>query len=305
VRRTRRDLVLTGLFVLFAGGVLAGGLAWIAGARVFRTVDRYTVKFDRSVSGLAPGAVVEFQGVNVGRVERLYLTEDLPPQVAVAIAVVPGTPIRTDTRAALVGSLVTGIKYVQLEGGRGEPLPLGSTIAGDVGSLDDIQERVTDVADRFSRVLTKLDDDVFTPDNNQKLGALISDVSAVARELRAAMERFREEETGTSLVQLVKQVGRVADRLDGVLAGFQSKQGDVLTNLNATIQNLNGAVTDSRGLLKALNSQLTTTGGSLGGLLADLTRITAQLEETLDVIRSDPSLLIRGRTPDADTVGDQ
>ena len=56
MKRTQRDLVLVGAFVAITSVVLIGSLLYLAGANLFRRVDRYYVMFDRSVSGLAPGA---------------------------------------------------------------------------------------------------------------------------------------------------------------------------------------------------------------------------------------------------------
>ena len=65
MKHARRDLALVGAFVVVMSCVLVGALLWLAGANVFRRVDRYYIVFDRSVSGLAPGGTVEFQGVPV------------------------------------------------------------------------------------------------------------------------------------------------------------------------------------------------------------------------------------------------
>ena len=117
MKHTGRNLVLVGVFVVTTSVILVGALLWLAGANVFRRVDRYYVMFDRSVSGLAPGGTVEFQGVTVGRVQEIRLTDTIPPKVAVAIDVDPGTPVRKDSRADLLGSVVTGIKFIALAGG--------------------------------------------------------------------------------------------------------------------------------------------------------------------------------------------
>src|SRR6266478_688382 len=171
--RTRRDTMRVGIFVLVAGALLIGSILWIAGARIFRPVDTYTVLFTDSVSGLNRSANVEYQGVVVGRVRDIYLTRDLPPKVAVIVDVEPGTPVRTDTIAALLGSLVTGIKFIQFQGGTGDLLPPGGTIRGDVSSLEQFRDQLTDVADRASKIMRKLDEQVFTDENSTKVTAFV------------------------------------------------------------------------------------------------------------------------------------
>ena len=94
-----------GLFVTISFFLFAGTILWLAGSRFFQPVDLYAIYFTKSVSGLLPGAAVEYQGVTVGKVEALRLTDDSPPLAEVRIALQPGTPVRQDTIAHLIGSL--------------------------------------------------------------------------------------------------------------------------------------------------------------------------------------------------------
>src|SRR5215475_10858925 len=120
-----------GIFVTVCFFILAGAILWLAGSRFLQPVDIYHIIFDKSVSGLLPGAAVEYQGVTVGKVDKIHLTHNTPPRVAVTIALQPGTPVRQDTTAILVGSLVTGIRIIELEGGSPitPPLKPGETIS--------------------------------------------------------------------------------------------------------------------------------------------------------------------------------
>jgi phospholipid/cholesterol/gamma-HCH transport system substrate-binding protein len=298
VRRSRGDLILVGVFVLVAGTVLVGALLWIAGANIFRDKDEYTVLFDRSVSGLSPGATVEFQGVSVGRVSDLTLTEDIPPRVAVVLEVRPGTPLRKDTRAALVGSLVTGIKFIQLQGGSEESplLPPESWIQGDVASLEQFRDRAVEIVDRALNILQRLDQQVFNEGNNAKLSQFVNDLTAVTSSLRAGLEVFQEKGTTTTLADLVKQVSGVAQRLDTILSDLQGSKDQLIGGVTVTVKRVDETVIAIRDLVKTLNAQLSSTGGSIGTVLGDLNTVTQRLEETVDEIRGDPSLLLRGRT---------
>ena len=68
-----------GIFVTVSFFILAAAILWLAGSRFLRPVDSYQILFDQSVSGLLPGAAVEYQGVTVGKVEGVQLTRDVPP----------------------------------------------------------------------------------------------------------------------------------------------------------------------------------------------------------------------------------
>jgi phospholipid/cholesterol/gamma-HCH transport system substrate-binding protein len=297
MRRTRRDLIRVGLFVVAAGTVLVGGLLWIAGSRFLRPVDRYVVLFRQSVSGLAPGANVEYQGVVVGRVRDIRLTGDVPPNVAVDIDVEPGTPVRTDTEAELLGSIVTGIKFIELRGGTAAapPLRAGGTIPGGVASLEQFRDRLAEIADHAVVILRRLDKEVLTPANTRKFGTLVSDLSSAAHTIDATLESLRAEETGTNLGKLVHRLSAVSERLDTVLAQLQHNGGDVYGQLESVLRHADEVAVALRDLVRVTDQQIGGERASLGALIAELTATAQRLQETLDVIRSNPSMLLWGR----------
>jgi len=298
MKRTQRDLVLVGAFVAITSVVLIGSLLYLAGANLFRRVDRYYVIFDRSVSGLAPGGEVEFQGVTVGRVQGIRLTDTIPPKVSVAIDIDPGTPIRKDTKADLIGSVVTGIKFIALTGGTepAGPLEANGVIPGSVTAFDELGQQVKEIANRVLQIVDRLDSEVFTPDNNKKLGKLVDDVSVLADSLRATLEPFRDEKTGKDLTKLVRGVQRATDNIDGLVTDLRKSQGTMVSDVRTALVSIERLATEANALVHGLRGELAGTGTSLSALMSDLTEATNRLEETLTVIQADPSLLLRGRS---------
>ena len=69
-----------GIFVTVSFLFLVVAILWLAGSRFFQPADNYQIVFDQSVSGLLPGAAVEYLGVTVGKVEYIRLTGDSPPR---------------------------------------------------------------------------------------------------------------------------------------------------------------------------------------------------------------------------------
>lgn len=293
--RTRRDTLRVGVLVLVAGALLVGGLLWIAGAHIFRPVDTYTILFTDSVSGLNRSANVEYQGVVVGRVRDIYLTRDLPPKVAVTVDVEPGTPVRTDTIAVMLGSLVTGIQYIQFQGGTGDLLKPGGTIRGDITSLAQFRNQLSDIADRASRIMRVLEEQVFTAENGTKVTAFVSDLQGIAHSLDTTMATFRTEETGKQVAELVRQLSATTENLNRLIVDVYGRRDTIFGGVEATLRHLDETVTATRALVQTTQSQISGTGGSLGSLMTDLNATTTRLQETLDVIRSDPSVLLWGR----------
>ncbi len=297
MRRARQDLIRVGLFVLLAGTLLVGGLMWIAGARVFRPVDTYTVLFDRSVTGLNAGANVEYKGVVVGRVRDMRLTSDIPPKVAVICDLEPGTPIRQDTYAALLGSLVTGIKYIELQGGTAaaEPLARGGTMRGDAQSLEEFRDRVTEIADRVADILRDFQTDFFTKDNSAKLQTILADFANMTSTLSRTVTAFRAEQTGKDLADLIGRLSEAATNANAVLADFYARRETIYGHLDSTLRNLDATVQQTQELVRSTQGEVSGTGTSVAALVHQLTVTTQRLQETIDVIRSDPSIVLWGR----------
>jgi phospholipid/cholesterol/gamma-HCH transport system substrate-binding protein len=296
VSRRSTDVVLVGTWVLVTGAILIGALLWLAGANVFRRVERYEVVFDRSVSGLTPGASVEFQGVIVGRVDALKLTDEIPPRVSVVIDVEPGTPVRRDSHAFLLGSLVTGIKWIALQGGTEEAgrLEASGVIPGDITSFDALGDQVVEIGNRVLQITDRLANEVFTPDNNAKLSTFVRDIASLTESLRTTIEPFREQETGKEITKLVKHFTRAADNLEHLIASLNAEDDGVIDSTTRTLLRLEEAAVEMRDLVRITRLELVGAGSSAATLIADLTNATNRLEETLDVIQSDPSLLLRG-----------
>jgi phospholipid/cholesterol/gamma-HCH transport system substrate-binding protein len=302
MKRSQRDLVLVGTFVAATSAILVAALLWLAGANLFRRVDRYYVIFDRSVSGLAPGGTVEFQGVIVGRVQEIRLTDTIPPKVSVGIDIDPGTPLRKDTRAELLGSVVTGIKFIALGGGTeaAGSLEPGGVIPGSVTAFEQLGDQVAQIASRVLDIVDRLDREVFTDQNNKKLGELVDDVSVLADSLRVTLEPFREEGTGKDLTKLIRHVRRAANNIDGLVSDLRKDQGTLVRDVTGALRGIETLASESNELVRGLRGELSGAGTSLTALLADLTEATNRLEETLTVIQADPSLLLRGRANQED-----
>src|SRR5262245_40961005 len=97
-----------GLFIIgfsIAIGVFA---VWLGAAG--RSDDvLYRIRFAESVSGLALGDAVKYNGVDVGTVKALSLDTDDPRRVLVDVKLRKETPVKTDTRAMLTPKGITGV----------------------------------------------------------------------------------------------------------------------------------------------------------------------------------------------------
>lgn len=306
-----------GIFVTVSFFLLAAAILWLAGSRFLRPVDTYQILFDQSVSGLLPGAAVEYQGVTVGKVETVQLTGDAPPRAAITVALNPGTPIRTDTTAHLIGSLVTGIRFIELSGGSATapPLELGGTIPVSEGEFEQFRDIASEIAERLLNTLTRIEQDLLSPDNREALSLFLKNVAQLSETLRISLDDISTPETRTSLKTMVDNLSKAAEGIKSATDAINDIRGDlyhegraaivqvrqtaaVTANLAADArtlaQHVDELVKQVNHLAGSANDVLGENRDDLNRLLENLAETSRHLKETVNTLKNDPSTLVWG-----------
>src|SRR5579863_3640812 len=255
----RRRTVIVGAFVGGTIVMLALLLLWVAGSHFFRPVERYHVVFDGSVSGLLAGAAVKLNGVEIGKVSDVDLTDDSPPRVDVTFEVPPHTPIQRDTVARLEGNLVTGIQSVELGGGTkaAGPLPHDVPLKGTVISIDDLQKSAGKATREAAGLLVDLRADTLNHDNRVALGGLIQDLAAMAKSMKVIAADLAEPDRMKQINSTIKNISdssahlsEVATHADRVMASLDSRLSDATGRLDKTLTRVDTALDTATGLMR-------------------------------------------------------
>jgi phospholipid/cholesterol/gamma-HCH transport system substrate-binding protein len=183
---TRAPYALIGLFVLAAIGAVFGFVFWLnnTGGLGERTV--YRVRFENNVSGLLKGAGVLFNGIRVGEVTGLTLSPTNPREVTASIAVLAGTPVRTDTKVGLEFQGLTGVPVISLLGGDPAAAAIASSPAEPAVLVADpaAGQSMTEVA---RQALSKLD--ALVSDNSDSLHSAITNLNTFSGALARNSDR--------------------------------------------------------------------------------------------------------------------
>ena len=294
-----------GVFVTVSFFILAAGILWLAGSRFFRTVAHYQIIFDRSVSGLLPGAAVEYQGVTVGKVEDIHLTHETPPRAAVQITLQPDTPVRQDTTAFLVGSLVTGIRIIELEGGspNAPPLPPGGTIPVRSGGFEEFRDRASEIAERLVDVLNRIEQGLLSPENSTAISSFLRNIADLSESLKTSLDDVSTPESRAALKAMVDNLAQAAAGIKKITEAINEMRTGLMNDSKATIVQIRQTAAVTADLAKEV-TQLTRhvdellgeNRGELKQALTNLVETSRHLKETADSLRSNPSELIWGRT---------
>ncbi|HXW84883.1 MAG TPA: MlaD family protein [Candidatus Binataceae bacterium] len=296
---TRRErTVVVGAFVAGTAVVLAIGILWLAGSRFLRPVAHYQTIFKGSVSGLLPGAAVELNGVDVGRVADVNLTDDSPPKVRVDLEVKPNTPIYKDTVAQLAGNFVTGIQFIQLTGGSRQSGELAEDepIPSSEGSLfADVRKEALEVSQETYQLVRGLNEQALNAQNRVALGQTIQDLAATSKNLRALSENFSDPKRMKSLNSTLANLDRTSANLSSASDVFARRSGETFDRMNQVLAKLSTTADTAQVLFTSTNGLLSRNYQDIDRTVSQVSRVTRHLDEVVQSIQADPSVLIWGR----------
>jgi phospholipid/cholesterol/gamma-HCH transport system substrate-binding protein len=113
---TDQHYFFEGLFIIVFSVAAAFFAVWLGSTGRHDDV-LYRIHFPDSVSGLAVGDPVKYRGVDVGTVKTMIIDPDNSRLVLVEVRLRKETPVKTDTRASLALKGITGVVFIELNGG--------------------------------------------------------------------------------------------------------------------------------------------------------------------------------------------
>ena len=318
---TRAQKIRLALFLVFSFCVLGGFLLVVAGSQLLRQRVNYSIEFEQSIGGLTAGDPVKYQGVTVGRVENTRVSAEDISLIVVEISLqakkIPNA-IRQDTQALLFSQGVTGLKYIELVAGskKSPPLPPGSTIPSRGTFFANMEERADQLLTKIELLIFNMGE-LTNTENRRHFAQLLSSGGEMMENANALLTQ-NEAELHATIRNLSTMTGNLAATTQSMKATMDSLQRAVAAEeMRQTAKDLHLAVQAVRmqleGPVPQLLAQLTTMAGNIDTTVThiDLTVLQGRkslldamenLEETLlnvrqatELIREDPSILIRGR----------
>ena len=293
-----------GAFVLGCFSILAFTVIYLINAQMNQGTVPYKT-YLRYAGGLEPGASVLFGGIEVGKVKAVRPATADPTKIEILLDVKEGTPVNQKSVAKLgIVSVMSGPALSITTGSNdAQRLPPGSSIsAQEAASLDEIAGKLATVADNADGLIT------------QARGEL-EGISGDARSLLANLNQVTGAPTQ-------KKVQAILGNIDEMVATERPKIDRLADQLNtltqhadATIQNVNGTVTDAREPLRSDLAELQTTLQQAKALLnnmqvmvrandykiddtmENLRVATDNLDQLTDSLKQRPWSLIRIRQP--------
>jgi phospholipid/cholesterol/gamma-HCH transport system substrate-binding protein len=299
---TKVNYALVGGFVLVLGAALIGGVLWLATGGGFQDKpDLYLALVGESVAGLNLNAPVKYRGVDVGKVRSIHLAPDNPEQVRLVFAIERGTPIKEDTEAVLKTQGLTGIAYVELDGGTLASPPLRAAAPGELPEIRTKPSLSARLENVLTTVLAKLDstsdnvNKILSDDNLAAFRSTLADLSAVARTLAARKATIdaglaSAERTFANSARLSDQLGPVAAQVGRSADAFEK-----MSNETALASASAGKTIDAVGAdMQRFTGEALP---ELERLLGELQVLSAAMRRLSEKIEGSPGGLLWGRRP--------
>ena len=297
---TKAHYILIGAFTLIIGfGLLLFGL-WAAKYSSDRTWQNYKVVFREAVTGLSVGSPVQYNGIAVGSVTRLSLAPDDPRMVIAEVRVESTTPIKTDTRAKLGITSLTGPTVIQLSGGTPGARELREVDRREQPVIQTSPSALQNISDTANRIADRLDQ-ILSDGNIAHINATLANLEKLSGDLgddRQGVQALllSARDAARNLDRTLDTTNGVMQRLDGNLA---QKLPPILDKLDATLAKLDSAAGNADAILgenrAAIHSFANDGLGQLGPTLVELRGLIGDLRMLSDRLSGGPSRFLLGR----------
>lgn len=270
------------------------------------STKEYDVYFRESVAGLAVGGVVRFNGVPVGQVRRIALVPDDPGRVRVRVRLDEDVPILEGSVATLEAQGLTGVAFLQIEGGfqgaeaikarPGEPVPVIPARKSAISSLflnaPQLLEQATVAVTRLGMLLNE--------DNRTNIGRTLAHVETLSGGLAR-----RTPEIERMIVDLAATTADLKTTLASVDGLARSTQGLVDGDVKAMVVEFRALATRSQILVGELDGMVKEnrpgiaqfTGSTLpelSRLIVDLRQLSRSLNRVAEKFETSPANALLG-----------
>jgi phospholipid/cholesterol/gamma-HCH transport system substrate-binding protein len=269
---TRANYATIGIFTL---GVIIACFAfvyWLARYDESGARKPMRILIPGSVTGLATGSQVLFNGIRIGDVTSLRINAQDPNEVEAMISVDPSQPVKKDTKVSIGIQGLTGVASIEFLGGSpSEPSIFDQegipTLRAQPGGLQDLMasaqnllNKVNSAADRVNGIL-----DTAEPTVKTSLGNIQTFTDALAKN-SAGVDEFMG-----NVGDLSKKIGA----LSGDLQGLVAKADKIVASVDPQ------KVSDTLNHIETISGEIAKSSDQFPEIVANVKTVSGQLSTAL------------------------
>lgn len=257
---------------------------WFAAPASQVVLKPYEIVFTGTVSGVARGTEVQFNGIRIGQVTEVGLDPDNSAQVVARIEVEASVPVRADTKVATGFQGLTGGGSVQLTGGTAEagepaigPGRTAPTLYAQVSDFQSILDGMASTINGASTAVARLNS--LLDDNDTRIDTTLSNIETFSNALASnadGVETFlgTVSDVGQQIGPMADQITQLSSRLTALVDAVPPEQ------LSKVVAN----VTQFSDTLAANTAQIDSFFDTTTTLSKNLTELTDGLTDSVAVI---------------------
>ncbi len=295
---SRSYALFTGLFTILLGIALAASFIWFRGDS--KSYSAYLVVSKFPVNGLNRQAAVRFRGVEIGKVEDIFIDPQDSKIILIRVVLDDSVPITRGTFAQIGYQGLTGIAYVVLDDDGSNPAPL-QVPAGGLARIevrgnvfDDLTlsskallQQATDLLDRLNKIAsdtnqTRIEN---TLANFEKASAQLEPALRAIPEVTERARKFLDEDNQASLRRSLANIEQATGSVGPVVEDSRK----VLANMRTLSDKLEKLSTEIS--LEITESTLP----KVNQLVEQLDRDTQDFHHLMLQIEREPQSLVFGR----------
>jgi virulence factor Mce-like protein len=293
-----------GAFVLGCFSILAFTLICLINSQIGSDTVPYRT-YLRYAGGLEAGAPVLFGGITVGKVKSVQPWSSDPTRIEILFQVKRNTPLNVKSVAKLGAVSIMSGPVLSITTGNNDAKrlsPESSIPSQETPSLDEIAGKMVDVADNTNGLITQAREELTGINTNAR--TLLANLNTLTgkptqQKIQAALDNINE-----TLAEERPKINHLTDQLN-----------TLAQHSDATIQNVNGTITDAREPLRNDLTELEATLKQTRALLSDVQTVvranddkvddtmenlrtaTENLDQLTDSLKQRPFSLIRIKQP--------
>jgi len=275
---TKRQKVEVGIFLVVAGAILVAVLVALMGIHR-TTLTTYHIEFRENVAGLAEGSRVTYQGVPVGKITGVVITDD--NRIRVAVGVDAHTiRLRKDVQAKLTMESVFGPIAIDLfypAADTQQPLLApGALIPVESSLREHIEQDIPKTLEKLVSVMTRIDATLAAIEP-EDVATTIDSLSSVIAQLDAALAKVKPAD----VKKAVERFDTLLKSTDATLAELRKQTGAIATSLQDLTKQVGTDLTATRGRIGKSLDQFATATDETVKLVKSVHRVVEQNRETV------------------------
>ena len=305
---TRSNYVIVGAVVVALTVAIFFAVLWLS--RVSESDNQhFDIFFKQAINGLAVGSPVAFNGVPVGKIEKIALLPKTPQFVRVRITIGNDVPVLKGTTAAVEGVGFTGVSQISLAGAMqgadkiSQPGPYGvPVIPSRVGGFGALLASAPLLLNNVSKLTERLTE-LLNPANRESIAGILRNTDKLTGALadrapEIAQTVTEARQTLQAATQTLKRIDTLASNADAMLNAdgkpLIADLRDAIKSADTTLKRIDELTLAAKPGLETMTSE---TLPEANRLVRELRELTANLGAVAAKLDEDPAgALIGGRT---------